>query len=82
MNAYECLGLTVRAKKLQKDTLSPTWGVCGILPISPLNLGSLSTHSPQLTSLAFPPSEGVTPILWPPDSKSPLVRKDPDAGKD
>ena len=27
-------------------------------------------------------AEAETPILWPPDSKSQLIRKDPDAGKD
>ena len=27
-------------------------------------------------------TEGETPILWPPDAKSWLVGKDPDAGKD
>ena len=26
--------------------------------------------------------EAETPILWPPDVKSPLIGKDPDAGKD
>ena len=26
--------------------------------------------------------EAVTPILWPPDTKSSLIWKDPDAGKD
>ena len=26
--------------------------------------------------------EAETPILWPPDAKSWLIRKDPDAGKD
>ena len=26
--------------------------------------------------------EGETPILWPPDVKSQLIGKDPDAGKD
>ena len=26
--------------------------------------------------------EAETPILWPPDGKSQLIRKDPDAGKD
>ena len=27
-------------------------------------------------------AEAETPILWPPDVKSRLIRKDPDAGKD
>ena len=27
-------------------------------------------------------SEAETPILWPPDAKKSLIRKDPDAGKD
>ena len=26
--------------------------------------------------------EGETPILWPPDAKNGLIRKDPGAGKD
>ena len=27
-------------------------------------------------------TEAEAPLLWPPDVKSPLIRKDPDAGKD
>ena len=27
-------------------------------------------------------AEAETPILWPPDEKRQLIRKDPDAGKD
>ena len=27
-------------------------------------------------------AEAETPILWPPNAKSSLIRKDPDAGKD
>ena len=27
-------------------------------------------------------AEAEAPILWPPDAKSPLIVKDPDAGKD
>ena len=27
-------------------------------------------------------TEAEVPILWPPDAKSPLIGKDPDAGKD
>ena len=30
----------------------------------------------------FGRTDGETPILWPPDAKSQLIRKDPDAGKD
>ena len=26
--------------------------------------------------------EAATPVLWPPDAKNQLIRKDPDAGKD
>ena len=29
-----------------------------------------------------PDAEAEAPILWPPDSKSQLIGKDPDAGKD
>ena len=27
-------------------------------------------------------AEAEAPILWPPDAKSPLIRKDPETGKD
>ena len=27
-------------------------------------------------------AEAATPVLWPPDAKSQLIGKDPDAGKD
>ena len=27
-------------------------------------------------------AEAETPVLWPPDEKSPLIVKDPDAGED
>ena len=27
-------------------------------------------------------TDPIAPILWPPDAKSQLIRKDPDAGKD
>ena len=28
------------------------------------------------------PKDAEAPVLWPPDAKSQLIRKDPDAGKD
>ena len=27
-------------------------------------------------------AKATTPVLWPPDAKSQLIEKDPDAGKD
>ena len=44
---------------------------------STLNLGNQSWISIRRTD-----AEAQTPILWPPDVKSQLIRKDPDAGKD
>ena len=44
----------------------------GIEPGSPaLQVGSLPSEPPE-----------EAPILWPPDAKSRLIGKDPDAGKD
>ena len=39
---------------------------------------------PQRKSVlnVHPDAEAETPILWPPDVKSRLIGKDPDAGKD
>ena len=55
-------------------------------------LHSLSTSFPrlkmflkiifQLKDNCFTDAEAEAPILWPPDMKSWLIRKDPDAGKD
>ena len=44
----------------------------------------MATHSNTLAwkILARTDAEGETPILWPPDAKSWLIWKDPDAGKD
>ena len=36
----------------------------------------------RLLRVPWTAAEAEAPILWPPDSKSQLIRKDPDAGKD
>ena len=36
----------------------------------------------SLNIIARTDTEAETPILWPPDAKSRLIRKDPEAGKD
>ena len=38
-------------------------------------------HQPGRMFL-FGRNDAEAPILWPPDAKSQLIRKDPDAGKD
>ena len=45
-----------------------------IQPVSPGNQSSIFIGSTD--------AEAETPILWPPDAKSCLIGKDPDAGKD
>ena len=36
----------------------------------------------DLSSIGRTDAEAEAPILWPPDAKNWLIRKDPDAGKD
>ena len=52
---------------------------------SPLDCKEIQPVHPKDQSWVFTGStdaEAATPILWPPDSKSWLIGKDPDAGKD
>ena len=62
------------------------------LPSSSLSQEGLPCTSPAFSRAELPeatpafrePTRVVSyhPVLWPPDSKSHLIRKDPDAGKD
>ena len=46
------------------------------------HLVAAKTQSKEIRVLPHPQlSEAEAPILWPPDAKSPLIGKDPDAGK-
>ena len=53
---------------------------------SPLDCKEVKPVNPKANqSLIFfgrTDAEAEAPILWPPDVKSQLIRKDPDAGKD
>ena len=46
------------------------------------NQSILKEISPWCSLVGLTDIEAETPILWPPDAKSWLIRKDPDAGKD
>ena len=53
---------------------------------SPLNYKEIKPVNPKgnqpLIFIGRTDAEVEAPILWPPDAKSQLTRKDPDAGKD
>ena len=41
-----------------------------------------STFPPKIVTIGRNDAKAEAPILWPPDVKSQLIGKDPDAGKD
>ena len=53
---------------------------------SPLDCKEIQPVHPKgdrsWVSIGKTDAEAETPILWPPDAKSRLIEKDPDAGKD
>ena len=53
---------------------------------SPLDCTEIQAVHPKgnqsLVFIGRTDAEAAAPILWPPDTKSQLTRKDPDAGKD
>ena len=53
---------------------------------SPLDCKEIKPANPKgnqsLISMGRTDAEAEAPILWPPDAKSQLIGKDPDAGKD
>ena len=53
---------------------------------SPLDCKEIQSVNPKgnqsLIFLGRKDAETEAPVLWPPDMKSRLIRKDPDAGKD
>ena len=51
---------------------------------SPLDLKKIISVSPKgnRPSIFIGTTDAETPVVWPPDGKSWLIRKDPDAGKD
>ena len=49
---------------------------------SPLDYKEIKPVNPKEIFIGRTDDKAVAPILWPPDSKSQLFGKDPDAGKD
>ena len=82
------VGSVLRSVSL--DPAIQEWGFCFLIQVGPLLLGFWHTT----TQNGFPKvhqswiftgrtdAKAEAPILWPPDTKSRLIGKDPDAGKD
>ena len=71
LQLFLCLNLVVALKKTLESPLDSK----DIKPVNPKG------NQPWIL-IGRTDAEAEAPILWPPDAKSWLIRKDPDAGKD
>ena len=71
-------------QELYKEDLNePNWTVVLEKTLeSPLNCGDPTSPNHSWIFIGRTDGEAETPILWPPDAKSRLIGKDPDAEKD
>ena len=80
---YGCESWTTKKAKRQRIDAFELW--CWRRLESPLDFKEIKPVNPegnQSWIFIGTDAEAEAPILWPPDSKSWLIRKDPDAGKD
>ena len=81
---YGCESWTIKKAERQRIDAFELW--CWRKLLSPLDCKEIKpVHSKRNQSWIFigrTDAEAETPVLWPPDAKSQLIRKDPDAGKD
>ena len=82
---YRCQRWTIKMAENQRIDACELWGWRRLLRVSwfgrKSNLSVLTEIHPEY-SLHLPDAEAEAPLLWPPDSKSQLTRRDPDAEKD
>ena len=82
---YRCVSWTIKKAECRRTDAFELWCCRRLLTV--LWTARRSNHSilkeinPEY-SLGRTDAEAEAPILWPPDAKSPLTGKDPDAGKD
>ena len=80
---YGCESWTVKKAECRRTDAFELW--CWRRLLSPLDSKEIQPVHPKDQSWVFiggTDAEAETPILWPPDGKSWLIWKDPDAGKD
>ena len=83
---YGCESWTIKKAEHQRINAFELWCWRRLLRVPWTarrpNQSILKEISPWCSVLGRTDAEAETPILWPPDSKSWLIGKDPDAGKD
>ena len=79
---YECESWTIKKAEYQTTDAFELW--CWRRLLSPLDSKEIKPVNPKgdQSWIFIGRTDAEAPILWPPDAKSQLIRKDPDAGKD
>ena len=78
---YGCESWTIKKAECRKIDAFELWCWRRLFE-SPLDCKEIQPVNPKRNILGRTDVEAETPILWPPDVKNWLIRKDPDAGKD
>ena len=82
---YGCESWTIKKAECQRIDAFELWCLRRLLRV-PLNSKEIKSVNPKGKSIQIfigrTDAEVEAPILWPPDVKSLLIGKDPDAGKD
>ena len=82
---YECESWTIKKAEHQRIDAFALWCWRRLLRVPWTARGSSQSILKEIQSWIFigkTDAEAEAPVLWPPDVKSKLIRKDPDAGKD
>ena len=81
---YGCESWTIKKAEYQTTDAFELW--CWRRLLSPLDSKEIKPVNPKGDQswifIGRTNAKAEAPILWPPDAKSQLIRKDPDAGKD
>ena len=83
---YRCESWTIKKAECRRIDAFELWCWRRFFLESPLDCKEIQPVNPKGNQawifIGRTDGEAETPILWPPDTKNCLIRKDPDAGKD
>ena len=79
---YECESWTIKKADHQRIDAFELWSWKGLLRVPWTSRRSNQSILKNMNIIGRTDAEAETPVPWPPDEKSQLTEKDPDAGKD